>query len=225
MIVTSTHIFVNDVNGNQAVFANTGQVARDAAREVWEDDVYRLNTLDLVGHCVVDVGAHQGVFTARVLALGASTVWAVEPSPANMAVLRDNLVLNGVDLERVVCLEAAVGAAAGRGAASLVDGGDMVTVAADGDGDVEVVSFGQLLFDAASVRGGTVRLLKVDIEGAEFEAVTGCPDLGYAQRVVMETHASSDGELGRLVERLLDTHNLDVFGHPSRGGMLYGDRY
>jgi FkbM family methyltransferase len=225
MIVTDQHLFATASDHREVVMVNTGRTAFDAVREVWVEDVYRIDTLDLTGGVVVDVGAHQGAFTLRALARGADRVVAIEPDPGNVTWLRENLQANNVE-DRVLIVQAAVGPAAGRGAASVMPGTDMVTIAADPAGDVEVVDLGDVIFEASTLSAaGDVRLLKVDIEGGEYGGTMSNCGLGAVQRLVMETHAAPPGTLGELIETLLDTHNLDVFGHPANGGMLYGDRY
>jgi FkbM family methyltransferase len=230
MIVTDEYVYACAADGTEVVMHNTGPTIVDAVREVWVEDVYRVNTLHLAGD-VVDIGAHQGAFVLRALARGADRVLAVEPDAANVTWLQRNLLLNGemttVELnaaaDRVVIVHGAAGPVSGSGRATLMPGTDMVTVQMVSDGgDIQVVALRHLV---EALGNGGVRLLKMDIEGGEYVTVTADCGLDTVQRIVMETHAAPPGVLGRLVETLLDTHNLDVFGHPANGGMLYGDRY
>ena len=74
-----------------------------------------LQTLELAGETVYDVGGYQGVFTLffarRVGPSGA--VVTFEPNPINVATIRENVALNGFTNVRIHQL--ALGAAQGRG--------------------------------------------------------------------------------------------------------------
>ena len=78
---------------------------------------------------------------------------------------------------------------------------------------------------------GHIDLLKLDVEGAEYDALAACShdQLSRVDRIVMETHGPSlcpwvgYRRQGSLIERLLDTHAIEMFGKPDGVGMLYAD--
>lgn len=149
---------------------------------------------------VVDAGAHIGTFTTMA-ALHADRVVAVEPNPASAALLRGNVARNGLD--NVDVIEAALWvdddgielhAQSVSSASSVVRGGDTAsdTVA------VPTVTLAQLVD-----RYGPVDLLKMDVEGAEFEVLAEASDdvLRQVGTFVGEIH-SFLGSSAAVVERL-----------------------
>jgi len=125
-----------------------------------------------------DVGAHIGYMTVLMAKkVGhAGSVYSVEPSTRNLAQLRKNLRLNGA--ENVQVVEAA--ATNADGTAYLVDG--------------EASAMNRLGPEGTSVR--TIRLesllaqteigfIKLDVEGADREAVEGMGTLLTVQRPVI----------------------------------------
>lgn len=138
----------------------------------------------------MDIGAHIGNHTVY-MAMHGVHVTAVEPNPEARKYLARNIHANGLD-GLVDVIPRAVGAEAGH--ARLVgDGGDLGKVSATfGDGDVEVVTV-----DSLNVAAD---LLKVDVEGAELEVLSGASALLASAKpaVVVESHSHR-----RAVARLL----------------------
>lgn len=68
---------------------------RFLVREIFFKKVYNLPYLPLEDHdIVVDIGANNGVFTLFAASITDNIVYAFEPSPRNLAVLRRNISLN-----------------------------------------------------------------------------------------------------------------------------------
>jgi FkbM family methyltransferase len=121
------------------------------------------------GDVVLDVGGHVGVFTRRALGLGASRVVVLEPDPALALCLRRNFAGDS----RVTVVEAAAwrenGAVTLRwephnsGTSSVIAEGERV-------GEVRAVTIDSL---RASLELARVDYIKMDIEGAEREALAG----------------------------------------------------
>ena len=145
---------------------------------------------------VVDAGAHVGTFAA--MAAGhARRVIGVEPNPANIELLTENLARNGID--NVEVLEAAIWPEPGEislavdgptsSSSIVVGGGTTVTV--------PTISLSDLID-----RVGAVDLLKMDIEGAEFEVLCRTPPetLRQIDVIVGELHlwATDDSTAQRL---------------------------
>jgi FkbM family methyltransferase len=175
---------------------NRGDV--QAIREIWLDEVYRTPAEAEHLGLVVDLGANIG-FTSVYLArrLAGARVVAVEPDPANAALLRRNLAQNGID---ALVVEAAIGPRDGTARFRSNRESNLGYVAEDGDLSVPMLSVPTLLERADATTGGF--LLKLDIEGGEEQLFTG--------------------ELGWLgdVELLLPEFHLDVVDLPRIYGLL-----
>lgn len=150
-------------------------------REVWIDDCYRFPIdLGTVG-TIVDLGANIGltsVYLAR--RYQARRLVAVEPVASNAALVRENLALNDIPGH---VIEAVVGPAGGiayfRDAVNS-NVGHLVSDDLAGDDAREVISLDmQAVFGHLGAE--KVDLLKVDIEGAEHDLLSG--DLAWLVQV------------------------------------------
>lgn len=142
---------------------------------------------------VVDVGANAGFFCLRMFARYPSArVIAVEPLPANRALLERQRALNpGVEL---VVDGRAVAGRPGTMALHFdsrreysVDASLAPPPGADASVQVEVTTLADLYRDHGLTR---CDLLKLDCEGAEYDILERCPDEVYAatDRIVLEVH-------------------------------------
>ena len=71
--------------------ATVTATAAAAANKQQQQQQQQLTDFSPAGHVVLDVGAHIGVFSRYALAGGARRVFAFEPEPGNLALLRENL--------------------------------------------------------------------------------------------------------------------------------------
>jgi FkbM family methyltransferase len=133
---------------------------------------------------ILDLGSNAGYASVYfALRYPSARVLAVEPVPANAAVLRRNVA----DLDRVEVVEGAAWPRAAR--LTLVDPGKGywgMRVAEDASGEIAAVTIAELLDRAGT---DTIDLLKVDIEGAErelFSENTGW--LAGVRMLVLELH-------------------------------------
>jgi FkbM family methyltransferase len=143
--------------------------------EVEEMEVFRtqLATADVV----VDVGANIGLYTCAARLLGKRVV-AVEPQPANLRVLYANLTANSFTDVEVMPLGVSdrpglvtLWGASGTGA-SLLRGW-----AAQADKFATVIPVTTLDIITSNRFAGQRLFIKIDIEGAEYLALQGAPDL------------------------------------------------
>lgn len=160
-------------------------------------DTQLLRGLIRPGDTVVDLGANWGYYTlaAAHWTTAAGRVVAFEPDPRLFAILERNVGMNR--LAHVVLEHRAVGAAAGRsGFLGYRDGTENRGVSRMA-GSKDVADFFSPLvaldeaLDDLGVR--QVRLVKMDIEGAEVDALLGMrPGLGSHryQYVLVEIHPS-----------------------------------
>src|SRR5690348_8978335 len=110
----------------QLVFWNGRQVVHPPQRsglaaillEIWHENVYRLGEFyqPKSGDVIVDIGAHVGLFSLRVLDLASGCrVVALEPSPENFSCLSENL-LEFERTGRARIYQLAIGAESGKSA-------------------------------------------------------------------------------------------------------------
>jgi FkbM family methyltransferase len=162
------------------------------------------------GSVFVDIGANEGYFTiegGRIVGPSGRVV-AVEPQVRLRAVLDENLRLNG--LENVTLFDAAVSDA--EGPAEMCLAPDMNTGASSlmprnryrmPTQPVRTTTLTRLFADAGL---GAVDLMKMDIEGLEYEAVMGSKDLfrvGGIRVISLELHLDLIRDRGHDPEELV----------------------
>lgn len=161
---------------------------------IWEPDVTAvLGSRLREGDVLVDIGANIGYYTllgARLVGANGLVV-AVEPAPKIMSELTANIRAN--NLTNVRTRQVALSDHAGR--LRLFDGppdniGHTSLVPTDGPSiEVDVTTGAELLAD---IDPGRIRLIKVDVEGAELEALKGLvPVLERAERADVLLEVSS----------------------------------
>lgn len=212
------------------------QAEQDVYRDVWEHNVYQLGRDELDGTHVIDVGSNVGLFTAFALFNGAAFVLAVDPVQEHH--YRSRLMLG--PRHDVGC----VTGCAGDGLARMFGPGT----------GPDQTMVGMRLVDSTEptpeiVRGYTLDeligmlpqhdvqprlIVKVDCEGCEYDLIQTATveALACVWRFVMEWHGDiaaghqpAAGRIGRMVEQLIETHSVTVYGDPQHGGMLYAYRY
>jgi FkbM family methyltransferase len=140
-------------------------------------DLAMLLSFTRLGDCVLDVGAHIGTFSIPLgRAVGTSgRVVAFEPVADHFELLSHNVVNNGLtDVVKPVRAVVANGAsplyvtrvAGNSGATSFSDDhGDLVD-------DVPIVSLDSW-WDSGEARPPSVEVVKIDVEGMEYEVLSG----------------------------------------------------
>ena len=136
---------------------------------------------------VYDIGANVGYFSllASVLVGSEGQVVAFEPLPRNIRYLRQHVQIN--HLENVKIIEAAVAGHDGEAAFNLGPSSAMGRLAKDGDLKVQMVALDTLLADGQL---DSPDVIKLDVEGAEYEALRGGWKLLEAHRplLFLDTH-------------------------------------
>lgn len=191
--------------------------ARVPVYEVFAEDAYRLAwfTGDLGPEAsALDIGGHVGCFSlafARLHPLG--RVHAYEASPTTARYLARNIAANDLD-DRVVPHPVAV--AAGGGTLQLADnaGGSALNGRTAPDHVATVTVQATSFTDAVAAMGGSVDVVKIDTEGAEYDIVLGSSgeDWVGVRRVVLEYHDVPGQDRSQL-EGFLTGGGLRVVRH------------
>lgn len=185
---------------------------------VWEPTVTRY-MLQLLRpeRDFIDVGANIGYFTcliaSRIGVSGGGRVFAIEPNPRALELLKRNVSINWsmAPIEIVECAAARQsGDIAFYAPRRLIANASMYASAqAGGDDDVDEVRVEAARLDDLILDKDRVGLMKVDVEGGEFDALSGAEQLLRANRdidIVMEWSTSqmrnSPGKMAGLVDYL-----------------------
>jgi FkbM family methyltransferase len=162
--------------------------------EIWVDQIYTPSQFVIQdGWVVVDLGGHKGVFSVFAATAAKDVkVYAFEPSPENFALLSYNIRLN--NLANVKAFNIAVSGECGESVLHLFpDHGQNTLLQRSNqhlqpvrDVKVETWSLERVLQAVAS----PVNLLKMDIEGMEYDVLFSCPpeQLEKIERIALEYH-------------------------------------
>ncbi|HEV7485657.1 MAG TPA: FkbM family methyltransferase [Thermoanaerobaculia bacterium] len=139
------------------------------------------------GATVFDVGANAGFFTllASKLAGDSGRVYAFEPLPRNLDFLERHIRLN--ELANVHVEALAIAATSGEAHFRIAQHASMGGLAEEGDLRVITASLDNLI---ASGRATRPDFIKMDIEGAESDALRGANELlaGGPLTIALSTH-------------------------------------
>jgi FkbM family methyltransferase len=143
------------------------------------------------GHVVWDLGANVGYYSllASVLVGSEGQVFSFEPAPRNLKYLRRHIELNHVKN----CIVFDVAVSSSNGTARFDFGPDNHTGHLAGESE-NAVSVRTVALDSI-VASGQIKppnLIKCDIEGAEFDALTGAAGTlsKYGPAIFLATHGS-----------------------------------
>jgi FkbM family methyltransferase len=186
----------------------------------WNPDEYRAFRAALrPGMTALDIGANVGAYA---LLFGQwvgtkGTVFAFEPSDAVFEGLRRHIELNG--LERIVTpVSSAVGAHSTRGRLVVGSTAGESRLASGGDDAERAVDVAVITVDDfCALYRVTPDVMKVDVEGAEFDVLRGAREtiarLGDRLQIFVEFHPAMWRETGMSVDAAratLDALRLDV---------------
>lgn len=192
-------------NGYTVVSPNADG-ARFPLYEVFADDGYRLDELcDGVDAdaTVLDVGGQIGSFSlAMAKSLPQARIHVYEASPTSASYVSRNIDANGLGSRVTVHAKAMAGEV---GTFTFVDSGTASghngLTAPDGLGS-EVTVPSDTFDNAVKAAGGNVQVVKMDVEGAEYDIVLRSDPASWTEvrKVVMEYHPVAGHTLDELVE-------------------------
>jgi FkbM family methyltransferase len=195
-----------DGGGSVEVDLATPHGRRIFAYGFWEPASRALRALVGPADVVIDGGANIGLFTVLAASrVGAGGhVIACEPSPATMTLLRTNVARNAFG--HVSLREVALAEAPGRLELEVFDPGSgysSFAPAASGSGtrvEVEVTTLDAVAGEALE----RVKLVKLDVEGAELRALRGASELIARARpdFIVELEAEHLERQGASVEEV-----------------------
>jgi FkbM family methyltransferase len=198
--------------------------------ETWIENVYRIHQGQFFGGGVfVDVGANIGAVSLFVDSFNKDRedgnkikVYAVEPEPNNLYLLNQNIQNNPTEnitiVSNAIWHEEAMVSISNRGGNSSI-------VGLEDDGSEVLAITLETLFSTYDIK--EVDVMKIDIEGAEFDLIINTPakTLAKINRLVLEFDKSFDGRFGQMIEKLSKQFGIDILGSPERGGYVYANRY
>jgi FkbM family methyltransferase len=198
--------------------------------ETWIENVYRIHQGQFFGGGVfIDVGANIGAVSLFVDSFNKDRedgnkikVYAVEPEPNNLYLLSQNIENNPTEnitiVNNAIWHEEKMVSISNRGGnSSIVD--------TDEDKSEVLAITLETLFSTYDIK--EVDVMKIDIEGAEFDLIINTPaeTLAKINRLVLEFDKSFDGRFGQMIEKLSKQFGIDILGSPERGGYVYANRY
>ncbi|MDQ4055005.1 MAG: FkbM family methyltransferase [Actinomycetota bacterium] len=192
-------------NGYTVVTPNADG-ARFPLYEVFGDDGYRLGELTSgvdADATVLDVGGQIGSFSlAMAEAMPQVRIHVYEASPTSAGYVSRNINANGLQ-DRVTVNAKAMSGEVGE--FTFVDSGDASghngLTAPEGLGS-EVTVPSETFDNAVKAAGGNVQIVKMDVEGAEYDIVLRSDPASWAEvrKVVMEYHPVAGHTLDELVQ-------------------------
>lgn len=162
------------------------------------------------GQTVLDVGANIGDFAIYAASKGAR-VFAFEPEPRNIKRMGENIKLNNLE-HRIKILPYALSSQSGEvvlNVSSVSPGGHTV---GEGDKTIKVPAISLVDFlKQENIR--QVDILKIDIEGGEYEVISKCPAEVFdkIEKIVGEYHLSLTNTYNfNTLKRYLNLHYKTV---------------
>ena len=182
--------------------------------EIWNAKAYDDKQFPIrESDTVVDIGAHIGAFSVRAAGLAhRGHVYAYEPSSDNFDMLTANRLLNNLD--NLYIEKSAISGRQGQMTLYTPAGNPIMgSLLQATSAHAETVNVTTITDIIATQHIERIDLLKMDVEGAEYDILFNCPSetLAKIQQVVMEYHEFDDEKRNRLdLARLLEAHGFHV---------------
>ncbi len=151
------------------------------------------------GGAFVDIGGHCGGFSFRYRDIFDQIV-IFEPFPQNIAAIKRNISLTDI-ANKVTLVEAAVSSISGTSVLH-VNSDDTHSLVNSNSGSSIAVNCLTLdeWFSNSKVNPASVRLVKMDVEGAEHDVICGGLAFFKAHSPIIVAEANTDAELSKLCE-------------------------
>jgi FkbM family methyltransferase len=171
---------------------------------------------------VVDVGANIGNHTIFFAGVCRCQVIAIEPNPVAFGLLQQNVKANQLS-ERVRLENIAIGSTAGYG--KIIQGREhnLGTVSIEySDDPIDAIAIKSI---PEIVGGEKVRLLKIDVEGLDFDVITGAHPIIERDKPIITIEARSPTEFLRSISMLekLDYRAIGSFSFPPTHIFIHSD--
>jgi len=148
----------------------------------------------------LDLGANLGSYTALAIKKGIEKCLLVEPTP----ILADSLKLTFSNFKDIVVEEGAVTDRNADKISFKTYGSDSVCNLVSDEGQISVSNY-RIAELIKKHNIDKISLLKIDIEGSEYEVVMGLEDWVFnrTSSISLETHLNQGGDDSHLVEKIM----------------------
>lgn len=194
--------------------------------EPWVTNAIAAKLQENKGCLFIDVGANVGWYTLLAAGMFASHVYAFEPNPRMVQLLRKTISVNGYK-DRVTVTPAACGSEAGTAVLDVnpdeAGGASLRPLFFEpSDKDCRVVRLDDVVLARHLSDGPRVKILpviiKIDVEGFEPQVIAGAPDLMALQPTLFIEHHRNEAHtalLQRLQGQGYILQHVQHTGHPS----------
>gem|GEM_PF-2563303 len=188
-------IFV-EINGRRLQLSPSSATTLWTVRYVKEiiiENQYNLSTKSVKGKVVIDCGANIGMFALFAAALGASKVYSFEPIPDTFRLLERNIEKNSLE-GIVIPINMAVGDKKGAATFFYFHEGDVGASQSGGTSGAKPVEVPVIPIDAFCesrkvASDGGIGFIKMDVEGAEEQALKGATETIKAYKPILSFSA------------------------------------
>lgn len=201
--------------GKEIRFPDRDEADKSVIREIFFWREYRAaEELIAKAKTIVDVGAHLGVFSAYVSLLNPlAKVYALEPEPDNFSKLKETIKMNNFPGIKIL----AQALARDDGPRELFLAPDSINHSLLFSDSAKTIKISAISLSSLIKKTGEIDVLKMDIEGGEYELLDGwrVVDLAKVKSIVLEYHQIPDRRHRELEEKLR-TLGFSVQIFPSR---------
>ena len=198
--------------------------------EIFEENVYRLHdNFFKKGSVVIDAGANIGVFTLRVLLHAKDngrpvTIYAIEPEPHNLELLKQNLKQNDwlIGDSEVIIVEQGLSDKPGEAFIDDSHGGSRLMPEGH---RISLITLDQLVEEEGLEE---IEFAKFDIEGSEVPTILAASDktIDKIHRTAIEFDEQNGlDKFADVLNRFGRNCQINTLGVPARGCYIYTERF